>query len=295
MGSIEGTEVADVITSGDVELACTITGDGGTLAVCLHGFPDSVTTWRHVTPALVEAGYQVVAPAMRGYAPSSISPSGTYQTGALAMDAIAIHEHFGGGDSAVLIGHDWGAPAAYGAAGHAPQRWRKVVGMSVPPGRAMANALLTDRRQVKRSWYMFFFQHRIADAIVAADDGAFIDMLWDDWSPGYVAAEDLAAVKAALPDADHVAAALGYYRCSLGAEPNDPDLADVQTECYAPTKHPTLYLHGADDGCVGVDVAEGLDASAGADVTVEIVEGAGHFLHLERPDHVHHKILEFLR
>jgi pimeloyl-ACP methyl ester carboxylesterase len=105
----------------------------GPLALCLHGFPDSAHTWRHLLPALAESGFRAVAPFMRGYAPTSVPTDGLYQTGALAADANALHAALGGGDDAVLVGHDWGAPAAYGAAGSAPDRWRRVGGMAVPP------------------------------------------------------------------------------------------------------------------------------------------------------------------
>ena len=78
----------------------------------------------------------------------------------------------------------------YGAASHAPDRWRAVVSMAVPPGGALGAAFLTNLRQVKRSWYMFMFQHPLADLLVGANDLAFVDMLWSDWSPGFDAAAE---------------------------------------------------------------------------------------------------------
>src|SRR6476646_5540966 len=95
----------------------------GPLALCLHGFPDSAHTWRHLLPALADAGYHAVAPFQRGYAPTGLPADGAYQTGALAADANALHEALGGSGDAVLIGHDWGATATYAAAAHAPSRW----------------------------------------------------------------------------------------------------------------------------------------------------------------------------
>src|SRR5689334_16522518 len=101
----------------------------GPLALCLHGFPDSPRTWRHLLPALAGAGYRAVAPFLRGYAPTSVPSDGAYQTGALAADANALHEALGGDSDAVIIGHDWGAAATYGATGSAPDRWRRAVAM----------------------------------------------------------------------------------------------------------------------------------------------------------------------
>ncbi len=68
----------------------------GPLALCLHGFPDTAHTWRHLLPALADAGYHAVAPFMRGYAPTEVPADGAFQTGALAADANALHEAFGG-------------------------------------------------------------------------------------------------------------------------------------------------------------------------------------------------------
>jgi pimeloyl-ACP methyl ester carboxylesterase len=265
----------------------------GPLALCLHGFPDSARTWRHLLPRLADAGFRAVAPFMRGYAPTSVPTDGFFQTGALSADANALHDVLGGDADAVLIGHDWGAPAVYGAAASAADRWSSVVGMAVPPGPALAAAFLTDTDQLKRSWYMFFFQHALSDVVVASDDLAFLDMIWADWSPGFDATEDLASVKDCLRDPANLQAALGYYRATLGNGPRHPDHDLVQAAGAGELDQPTLYLHGADDGCIGVDVAEAA-RTASPWATVEIVEGVGHFLHLERPDQVGRRIVEFL-
>ena len=172
----------------------------GPLALCLHGFPDSAHSWRHLLPALADAGFRAVAPFMRGYAPTSVPADGLFQTGALSADANALHEALDGGSDAVLVGHDWGAPAVYGAAASAPDRWSKVVGMAVPPGGAMGAAFVTNTDQLKRSWYMFFFQHPLSDIVVPSNDLSFIDMIWADWSPGHPAAQDAENVKQCLRD-----------------------------------------------------------------------------------------------
>lgn len=141
---------------------------------------------------------------------------------------------------------------------------------------------------------MFFFQHGLADLVVPASDLAFIDMIWNDWSPGYDATDDLAHVKDALRDPANLTAALGYYRATLGDGYRDPALDELQAATQETPPQPTMYLHGARDGCVGVEVAESAAAMVGPNVTVEIVDEAGHFLHLERPDHVGDRIMEFL-
>jgi pimeloyl-ACP methyl ester carboxylesterase len=282
------------VTANGLEHAYLTEGDASApLALCLHGFPDSATTWRLLAPALVDAGFRVVAPYLRGYAPSAVPADGRYQTGALSADAVALHEALGGDERAVLVGHDWGAMAAYGAAAHAPDRWRRVVTMAVPPASAMAGGLFA-YDQLKRSFYMFVFQHPLAEMIVAADDLEFIDRLWADWSPGHDAADDVEAAKRCLRDPANLAAALGYYRAILGTTAPDPALADVQAATAAPTPQPTLYLHGRDDGCIGVELTRTAEAGLGPGSRVEVVDGAGHFLHLERPDVVGALVVDFL-
>ena len=268
----------------------------GPLALCLHGFPDTAHTWRHLLPRLAEAGFRAVAPFTRGYAPTSVPADGLYQVGALAADANALHEVLGGDADAVIVGHDWGAPSAYGAAGFEPDRWSRVVGMAVPPGGAMAAAFVTSLDQVQRSWYMFLFQHPLADLLVGADDFALVERLWAQWSPGYEADGDVTALRESLADTANVLAALGYYRATLGDGRKDPALDGIQAAAGEVPPQPTLYLHGRDDGCVGAEVADLATAmTAGADqLMIEVLDDCGHFLHLERPGAVNDRILEFL-
>jgi pimeloyl-ACP methyl ester carboxylesterase len=292
----------DTISQGSVEangvtFAYLAAGDpGAPLALCLHGFPDSAWTWRHLVPSLAVAGYRAVAPWMRGYAPTTVPSDGRYQSAVLGLDACALHEALGGGDDAVLVGHDWGALAGYAAVHHPSTPWHRLITMAVPPPSTLAEAFFS-YDQLRRSWYMFFFQHPLAEMAVPADDLAFVDRLWADWSPGYDAAADLPAVKDALRDPANLGAAIGYYRATFGGVGLDdtPEVVELQNSAGGVPPVPTLYLHGSTDGCMGVDVV----ADTGAALTApgsraEIVEGAGHFLHLEQPDVVNRIILDFL-
>jgi pimeloyl-ACP methyl ester carboxylesterase len=224
-----------------------------------------------------------------------VPADGHYESGALAKDAIDLHEALDGDGDAVVIGHDWGARAANGAAAHAPERWRKVVTMAVPPAGAVAEGFLS-YRQLKRSWYMFFFQHALSDIVVGMNDLSFIDQLWDDWSPGYTSnRDDIGWVKDSLRDPANLAAALGYYRATLQPERQAPELAAEEAAVSALPPQPHLYLHGVDDGCMGIEIAEKAEhhlTVAGS--KVELVPGVGHFLHLEAPDVVNPLITGFV-
>jgi pimeloyl-ACP methyl ester carboxylesterase len=100
-------------------------------------------------------------------------------------------------------------------------------------------------------------------------------------------------VKDCLRDPANLQAALGYYRATLGGVGLDPALDEVQNKGSLPTAQPTLYLHGRTDGCMGVEVAEmasGFLTSPGS--RLELVDDAGHFLHVERPDHVNQLVID---
>lgn len=284
---------AQRITAGDLAFSYLALGDGP-LALCLHGFPDSANTWTELLPALAARGFRAVAPWMRGYAPTDLPGDGRYQGGALVADAIALHEAFGADGQAVIIGHDWGAFAAYGAGAYAPDRWRRVVTLSIPPLALTARAVF-DYDQLRRFWYQFFFLHPLAEQVVAADDFAFIDRLWADWSPGIEPGEQLGQAKAALRPDGHLSAALGYYRALYDPSRHAPELAELQQALLAPTAQPTLYLHGEHDGCVSASLGEGAEAYLGPGSRRVVIPDAGHFLHLDAPDVVIPAVLEFLQ
>ncbi|MBI3766974.1 MAG: alpha/beta hydrolase [Deltaproteobacteria bacterium] len=274
----------------------TLEAGDGPLVLCLHGFPDHLESFRHQLPVLAAAGFRAVAPCMRGYAPSAIPKGGGYQTAALAEDAIAIIEALGY-DDAVVFGHDWGALAAYGAALAAPQRVRALVTAAIPYGPQFMTAFTTNYTQQRRSWYMFFFQTPFAEAAVAYDDFAFLERLWADWSPEWRWPEEaMMRVKETFRRPGVLEAALGYYRAAFNPALQDPRYAVLQGRMLMePIDVPAMVLHGADDGCIGVELLEGMDAFFLRELRVEIVPGTGHFLHQEAPDAVNRLILDFLR
>jgi len=271
----------------------------GPLALCLHGFPDHAPTWHALLGELAGAGFHAVAPWMRGYAPTAVPADGLYQPAALSLDAIALADAFApGGTPAVLVGHDWGAIAAYGAAVHRPDRFRRLVALAVPHRAALAARLFTTPVQLKRSWYMYFFQLPLAPMAVQANDFAVIDKLWSDWSPSFEPPDGyLKALKETLASPGSLDAAIGYYRHLLNPFHQDRRLADVEAAGTGWVPIPTLYLHGADDGCIGADMVfpDEMQAFFPEGLEVDVLPGLGHFLHLEDPSGVNRRIVEFLQ
>ena len=264
----------------------------GPLALCLHGFPDTAHSFRHLLPALADCGYHAVAPWMRGYGPSAIPDDGIYHQAALGSDACRLHEALGGDERAVLIGHDWGALAAYTAAPAEPERWRHVVTMGVAPAAAMGQVLLS-YDQLKRSFYVWLFQTSLAEVALHLDDMAFIARLWADWSPGYDSEWDVAQVKQALAQPARQAAAIGYYRAMFDSSP-PPERYGTSPAGSGIPPQPTLYLHGDGDGCFVLPPELDVAAMLAPGSAYVRVADAGHFLHLEQPDEVSRHILDFL-
>jgi pimeloyl-ACP methyl ester carboxylesterase len=283
------------VRANGVRFATLEAGDGP-LVLCLHGFPDTAYSFRQQLPALAAAGFRAVAPFMRGYAPTEIPADGRYQSAVLALDAIELISALGY-SSAGVFGHDWGAVAGYGAAIAAPEKITKLVTAAVPHGPSVLNAFMTNYDQQRRSWYMFFFQHPLADAAVSHNDFRFLERLWQDWSPGWrYSAEDLEALKVTFRSPGVVQAALGYYRQTLNPALQDPALAEAQAQIgMAPVPVPSLVFHGARDGCIGSELLEGMEVLFPHGLRKVVISDAGHFVHQEKPEEVNRISIEFLR
>ena len=146
-------------------------GEGPAVVLC-HGFPELWYSWRHQLPALAEAGYRAIAPDQRGYGgtdrPSAVDD---YDIIHLTDDALGLLDALGE-DSAVFVGHDWGAPVVWNLALRAPERVRGVVGMSVPflPRGPMDPVQALDALFADQFFYILYFQQPgVADQDLGRD------------------------------------------------------------------------------------------------------------------------------
>ncbi len=267
----------------------------GPLVVLLHGFPDTPHTFKHQLPALAAAGYRAVAVTSRGYEPSSLPADGSFHVGNLAQDVVDWVAALGE-TQAHLVGHDWGATIAYAAAALKPEAFRSLTAMAVPQPRRFGEVLMSDPAQLQRSAYIMFFQQvGVAEAAIAANDFAYLQDLWRQWSPGWdIDREALAALKRQFSQDGVPAATLTYYRQALESTST---IAQAGAALFsAAIRVPTLGMYGSHDGCISADVFEASMRSEDfpAGLSLQRVNGCGHFLHQEQPEVVNRSLVDFL-
>ncbi|CAM4428460.1 short chain dehydrogenase [Mycobacterium basiliense] len=290
----------NVSGSGGELKALTWGRPGAPIALCLHGFPDTPYGWRKIASRLVDGGWRLVAPFMRGYAPSSIPTDGSYHIGALMDDALKVRAAAGGTEHDVVIGHDWGAMAAAGLAAMPDSPFDKAVIMSVPPAAAFRPlGRVADRgrlarelpHQLLRSWYLLYFQ---LPWLPEHSASWVVPLLWRRWSPAYRADEDLRHVDAAIGTPEGWRAALGPYRAMVRNSRPPVRYAELHRHWMEAPKLPTLYLHGRDDGCAAPAFAHWTQRVLPAGSSLAIIDHAGHFLQLEQPYEVAESVLAFV-
>src|SRR5437762_4863032 len=199
-------EPRHVVANG-LSFACLEEG-AGPLVLLLHGFPDTPHSWDPVRPALAAAGFRAVSPFLRGYAPTEIPSAEAYDMETLGRDALALIAALGE-ERAIVVGHDWGAVAAYAAAGLEPARLRGLVTVAIPH----PAAIVPTPRLVWAFRHFFALRRRGAAARIRRDGFAYLDELYRRWSPRWdPPPHETEPVKQSLRAPGSLEAALGYYR-----------------------------------------------------------------------------------
>ncbi len=265
----------------------------GPLVLLLHGYPDSAYSWQHQIAALAAAGYRAVAPFMRGYPPTEVPLGGFFDRATLASDVVALIDALGGGERCDLVGQDWGAAIGYGVLGAFGERIRRAVILAVPHPVVIRQTLRRSPAQVLRSFHWFLFQLPwLPERLVRVRGGAFLEFLWWLWSPRYDDRAHVAEIRRTMATPAVAQATLAYYRAAMQERFRDPALAELYERLDRPIEVPTRVLCGSRD--MRGRMLEDQRAMFRAGYDWHIVEGAGHFLHRERPDEVNRLLIDWL-
>lgn len=223
----------------------------GPLLILLHGFPEFWYSWRHQIGPLAQAGFRVVVPDQRGYNLTTKTPPFDIHT--LVGDITALMDACGAA-SAYVAGHDWGAAVAWGLATLQPERVKRLAILNVPHPAPMFHALTGGNlRQLRRSWYIFFFQiPDLPEWALRRQNYANLHRMMKGSSLPHTFTEiDLARYQAAWAQPGALYAMIGWYRALLRASFRQNRQLS-QTRVHVPT----LILWGEKDIALGVELAE---------------------------------------
>jgi len=271
--------VIDWIEANGQTFEVATAGTGKKLALCLHGFPELNYSWRHQIPLLAELGYTVWAPNLRGYGGSS-RPDGvnSYRLNTLVQDVAALIDT-SGAEEVTLIAHDWGAIVAWHFAILKIRPLTRLVVMNVPHPKC-AQREMKHWYQLRKSWYIFFFQ-----------------IPWlPEWLFGLNGAErikqafsNMAVDKSRFPDSDlqiyaaasrpgALRAMINYYRALLRT-PDARAIGDGTVDI------PTLMIWGEEDAAIDIRCTDGTEEWV-PDLDLHRLPGVSHWVQQEAPEKV---------
>lgn len=264
------------VLSGGIELAVYVAGEGPSVLL-IHGFPDDHKVWENQIPALVAAGYRVIAPDTRGCGESSIPPSlADYRIERLIADMIAVLDHFGVQKSA-LVAHDWGAMIAWRLAIAHPERFERFAALSVGHPATLGAAGL---RQVLKSYYIFLFQIRgLGEWLMRGRNWRMVRAF--SGSP-----EETEHAIERLSRPGRLTAGINYYRANMRMfrDRNVPKCTGMPVMGIASDSDPYITDQPLRETARFVD----------GPYRFELIRGAGHWLQRDAPRAVNALLLDFL-
>ncbi|WP_202913336.1 alpha/beta fold hydrolase [Acuticoccus sediminis] len=293
-------EAASVVTVETPTLVITAELSGpedGSPIILLHGWPDGPRCWDAVRPALHAAGYRTIVPCLRGFGATTFRPGATVSGDleALGQDVLDLMDGLGLA-TAVLVGHDWGARAAYVASHAAPERVTACVAISVGWGTNTADQPMP-LGQVQNYWYHWFFATPYGAKRLKDDPRGFAHYIWTIWMPDFPF--DAATYEATAPvfdNPDWPDVTIHSYSVRWGnAAPNPQyDALRAAQRADMTIRVPTLMLHGEADPVTAAATSDGKGDLFAARYERHVLAGLNHFPPREAPDVVARHILDFL-
>ena len=263
-------------------------GEGDKLALCLHGFPELHYSWRHQMPLLAEMGYRVWAPNMRGYGQTTRPPNKKdYRLDHLTADVGALIDA-SGAEEVTLLAHDWGAIVAWQFAIQQVRPLTRLIIMNVPHPLCARRELKT-WKQLKKSWYMFFFQiPRLPEIRLSRNNAAVIGRLFRETSVNKdrFTREESEPYRRAAAKPGAITAMLNYYRALF-------QTGDARKIGDGKVHVPTLIVWGEQDIAIDIACLDGTDQYVD-DLTVRRFPNASHWVQQDIPDEVNAALKDWL-
>lgn len=265
-------------------------GTGDKLALCLHGFPELNYSWRHQLPMLADAGYEAWAPNLRGYGASS-RPQGVdnYHIDRLMEDVAALID-VSGKNCVVLIAHDWGAIIAWQFAIENRRKLEKLIICNVPHPGPLQQAMSNGLAQIKKSWYVLFFQiPRLPEFVLGLNGAKAIGEIFRktsvDSSMFPPEVTEVYRQNARQPGA--LTAMINYYRALLRGR------KAVAARGMQIITVPTLMIWGEEDVALTKESTFGTEQYA-SDFRIRYLPRVSHWVQQEAPLQVNAMIEAFL-
>lgn len=283
------------ITTNNINLHVMTDGpENGTAVILLHGFPEFHYGWKNQIPALVQAGFRVIVPDQRGYNLSD-KPGGisAYDVDILAKDIVGLFDHFGI-QKAKLIGHDWGAAVAWMVAINHPERLEKLAILNVPHPDVMADFVLNNPAQRKKSWYVYFFQIPwFVEWILSKNNFEYLArMLRRSGRKNTFTEADIVEYKKAWSQNGAVTGMLNWYRAAMRRglrstlKRKKPSARRVHV--------PTMMLWGKRDIALSFEMAQpSIDLCDQGKLT--FFDKSTHWVQHDASAEVNQKLIEFMR
>jgi epoxide hydrolase 4 len=282
-----------MVSTNGINLHVVFAGpENGKPVILLHGFPEFWRGWLKQIEPLAKAGYRVFVPDQRGYNLSD-KPKGisSYHIDFLAQDVVGLMDAIGR-EKAIVIGHDWDAAVAWHLATYYPERVEKLGILNVPHPLVMMQTLRSSFRQLRKSWYMFFFQIPWLPEWVLGRKNAqgAAELLKQSGKPGTFTAEDLKEYRKAWTQPGELTAMINWYRSAIRSGLGGGlKLSDAMPQIRVPT----LMLWGKQDVALSHEMAQpSIDLCDKGELV--FFDDATHWVQHDKAKEVTDLILEFL-
>lgn len=267
-----------------------VTAGEGPLVILLHGFPQCWYTWRHQILALSEH-FKVVAPDLRGYGDSDKPPNiSDYSMPHLTADVVGLIQVLGN-KKAHIVGHDWGGAIAWQVALEYPDVVDHLVVLNAPHPAKFLKALRSNFSQLRRSWYIFFFQlPLLPEWIFKRNPQKVLTRMFKTASTSKESFtnEDINHYVAAIQKPGALTAALNYYRAVFRkrGQKSHPAARTI--------KAPTLLIWGENDVALGKELTYEMEPLFEGTFRIEYIKNCSHWVNEEQPELVNQLLLNFL-